>query len=265
MSPVASRIIKAQTCLSTWGVTFRRAIDGWVRAADRDVQLEPLCEAAPGHPPSHRIQEQVAVGNFGTDGEPCTKRESRFFPQRQNTGSSSLAHDPDLVELRHPDIVEAEADQFGDAEPGIVGKAQHRLVPGSGFGGGIRRLEQRIHFVPVEIFERGNIALLLRDRMHPCRQFEMIRVPELEETEEGFERGQTGVAGIDTVAPFGLEMVEEGEDGVDIEMADLERAGTDAVPVRGEDREQPEARGVAHDGVPAGSPVTGEILLQEGG
>ena len=189
------------------------------------MQHEPRGEAAPGHPPSHRVQEQVAVGSLGAEGEPCTERNACFPPQRQDAGPPSLAHDPDLVE--------AEADQFGDAAAGVVGKAQHRPVPGSRPCGGIRCLEQRIHFVPVEIFERGNIALLLWDRMHLSRHVEVIRVPELEETAEALDRGQTDVAGTDTVAPFRLEMVEEGENGVDIEMADLERAWADAVPVGG--------------------------------
>ena len=73
------------------------------------------------------------------------------------------------------------------------------------------------------------------------------------------------VAGADAVAPFRLEMVEEGEDGVDIEMPDLEPAGADAVPVCGKNREKLEARGVALDGVPAGPQVTGEMLPQERG
>ena len=83
--------------------------------------------------------------------------------------------------------------------------------------------------------------------------------------EEALDRGQSDVAGADAVAPLRLEMVEEGENGVDIEMPDLEPAGADAVPVCGKDREKLEARGVALDGVPAGPPVTGEMLPQERG
>ncbi len=94
----------------------------------RDVQFEPLGEAASGHPPSHCIQEQVAVGNFGADGEPRSERTSRLLPQRQDAGPPSLAHDPDLVEPRHPDIVEAEADQFGAAEPGVVGEPYRTIA-----------------------------------------------------------------------------------------------------------------------------------------
>ena len=229
-----------------------------------DMQRETRGEAAPGHPPSHRVQEQAAVGSLGADGEPCTERNACFPPQRQNAGPPSLAHDPDFVELRHCDIVEAEADQFGDAQTGVVGKAQHRPVPSSGPCRGIRCLEQRIHFVPVEMFERGNIALLLWDRMHLSRHVEVFRVAELEEPVEALDCSQTDVAGTDTVAAFCLKMVEEGENGVDVEMADLERAWADAVPVRGEGREQPEGRGVALDGVSACPPVTREILPQEG-
>ena len=83
--------------------------------------------------------------------------------------------------------------------------------------------------------------------------------------EEALDRGQSDVAGADAVAPFCLEMIEEGEDGVDIEMPDLEPARADAVPVCGKGREQLEARGVALDGVPAGPPITGEMLSQERG
>ena len=113
--------------------------------------------------------------------------------------------------------------------------------------------------------ERGNVALLLRDRVHACSHVEAVRVPELDESEEALDRGQPDVTGADAVAPFRFEMVKECEDGVDVEMPDLESAGADAVPVRGEGREQPEARHVAFDGVRAGAPVTGEMLPQERG
>lgn len=90
-----------------------------------------LEQAAPGHPPFHRVQERVAVGKPGTDGEPCPERTARFLSERQDAGRTPCAHGPNLVELRHPGIVESEADKLGDAEPGVAGETQHR--PGPGF------------------------------------------------------------------------------------------------------------------------------------
>ena len=101
---------------------------------------------------------------------PCAERAAGFLPQRQHAGPPPFAKDPDFVQSRRSDIVEAEPGRFGDAKAGIAGKAQHRPVPGSGPGGGIRGLEQSVDFVPVEMFGRGGIAFFLRNRMRPRSQ-----------------------------------------------------------------------------------------------
>lgn len=91
----------------------------------------------------------------------------------------------------------------------------------------------------------------------------MIRVPELQETAKFHDRSGTDIAGPDPVSALVREMVEECEKGVDIERADLERAGIDAVPVSGKGREQPEVLGVARNDVSACSLVTGRCSCRQ--
>ena len=61
-------------------------------------------------------------------------------------------------------------------------------------------------------------------------------MPEPEDMEEALDHDRSDDAGSDAVAPFRLEMVEECEDGVDVERHDLDPARADSVSDCGEDR-----------------------------
>ena len=130
------------------------------------MQDKPFREAAPAHAGAHGIEEEMPVGTFRPDGQPVTQGTASFLPQRQDAFPPAFADDVHLVEGRHLQIIERKPDQFRDPQAGVVGETQHCAVPYSSHRARVRRVEQSLHFRPVEIADEWHFALLCRDFTH---------------------------------------------------------------------------------------------------
>ena len=94
----------------------------------------------------------------------------------------------------------AQANQFGDAHPGLDHQCQQGMVaatePGASLGCG----EQRFDLGGVEVADDAALVAFGRDRHHPRDRVRVFGVFERREPVERVDRAEARVAGADAVA-----------------------------------------------------------------
>ena len=86
---------------------------------------------------------------------------------------------------------------------------QHRPVPDTLPGRGIRGIQQRLDFLADEIGHQARTGFLERYRQNATDLFERRRLPVLKEVKEGFYRRQPHVACLGRVPAYVLQIFEE--------------------------------------------------------
>ncbi|WP_411976604.1 hypothetical protein [Sulfitobacter faviae] len=78
--------------------------------------FENLFETGSRHHPVGIVQEERCVANFGSDRDPSAHCGSGLLPERQHAFSSSFADDVDAGWRSPVELVEPDADEFGNAQ-----------------------------------------------------------------------------------------------------------------------------------------------------
>ena len=93
------------------------------------------------------------------------------------------------------DVADAQADQFGDAHPGLDHQCQQCTVAAAEPGAAVGRGEQRGDLGEVEVADGAAFVALGRDRHDPRDRVRVLGVFERGETVERVDRAEAGVAG----------------------------------------------------------------------
>jgi hypothetical protein len=109
-------------------------------------------------------------------------------------------------------VAAGQPDQLGDAQPGLRGGQEQRVVASSGPGGAVGAGKQRLDLGGGEERDDSLVGAFGGDREHALDQAGVLGMPERAVLEERVDRGQADVARARAVAPLGLEMLEEGAD-----------------------------------------------------
>ena len=99
--------------------------------------------------------------------------------------------------------------------------------------------------------------------MNTARLIETRGQPVFQETEEGVDGGEPGVARPSRVPAVGLDVFEEGKDKRSVELFDLESIRFDPEPVRGEAYQNAKAVSVGFAGVRACPSLPRQMLAEE--
>jgi hypothetical protein len=129
----------------------------------------------------------------------------------------------------------------------------------------VRRVEERLQLLAIEIVDERLVGLLNRDRMDPTRLVETRGEPIFQEPEEGVDGCQPRVARPRRVAALTFDVHQERQDQRRIQLLDLDLAWFDVQPVRREADQKLEAVGVGFASVLAGFPLARQMLAQECG
>jgi hypothetical protein len=92
----------------------------------------------------------------------------------------------------------------------------------------------------------------------------MVQIVAEKVPEEAAQRGAPAIARGGRVGAVDLDVIEEGRDGVGVEVAKLQRGDIPAEALRRELEQQPHRIPVGANGVPARSALAGQILDEEG-
>jgi hypothetical protein len=107
------------------------------------------------------------------------------------------------------EIADGEAGELGDAQPGLGGEQDQRVVAASGPGGPVRGGEQRREFGLGEPGDQCLVVALGRDGQHPGDHLGVLGVAQRRVAEQRVDRREPGVAGPWAVAPVMFKMVQE--------------------------------------------------------
>ena len=160
-------------------------------------------------------------------------------------------------------------EQLGDAQTGLHGGEQQRVIAASGPGRAVGAVEQR---VDLRGREEGDGALLgpfRGDREHPLDLRGVLGVAQRAVVKERVDRGEADVAGARAVSALVLEVFQERADRGRVELCELQAGRRRAGLLLHEAQQQPERVAVAGDGVRADPALAeqpvGEVRLQRRG
>ena len=228
-----------------------------------DVLRQTMSEAMPAHGEAARVEEQMLASTGCPDHQPVSKHGPGLLPQWQPPLSTTLPADEDRIRR----CVEVAAQQPGGlrhAQARRVSEMQHRTIPNTGPRADVRRVEQGLDLVPVEIVDQGQIAAFRRYGMDLSGDVQARGHAVLQVAEERLDRGKPRIPGADRVAAFALQGVEEVQYQRCRQVLDHQVARPHAETVGSEAGEHLEGVGVALDRARARPPVTGQIFTEEG-
>ena len=133
-----------------------------------------------------------------------------------------LPGDPDVGADAEVDVADAQADQFGDADPGLDHQHQQRVVAAAEPGAAVGRGEQRGDLGEVEVADGVALVAFGRDRHDPRDRVRVFGMFERGEPVERVDRPEPGVAGAGAVAAVLFEVGEERADQRRVEIVDVQ-------------------------------------------
>ena len=120
------------------------------------------------------------------------------------------------------DVADAQAGEFGDADPGLDHQRQQRVVAAAEPGAEIGRGEQRLDLAQVEVADDVALVAFGRDRHDPRDGVRVFRVFECRVPVEGVDRPEPGVAGAGAVAAIVFQVGEERADQRRVKVVDVQ-------------------------------------------
>jgi hypothetical protein len=164
------------------------------------------------------------------------------------------------------DVADVQADQLGDAHPGLDHQCEQGPVAAAEPGAAVGRGEQRGDLGEVEVADGAAVVALGRDRHDPRDRVRVLGMFERGETVERVDRAQARVAGAGAVATVAFEVDEEGTDQCRVEVIDVQLERLPAGPGVREAQQQRERVAVGRDRLRAritlGDQPVGEERLQ---
>ena len=91
-------------------------------------------------------------------------------------------------------LVDPEADEFGHSQAGSEAEVEHGAISGSKAGLRIRRVEQGLQLLTVEVIYEGLVGLLEGNRHNASYLFDGRWNPILDEMHECLQGGQAGIS-----------------------------------------------------------------------
>jgi hypothetical protein len=128
----------------------------------------------------------------------------------------------------------------------------------------IWRCNQRVQFFAREVMGHLRVRPLEWDSQDPMGDTERPRVVGSDVLEEGSHRRQPRIARLDLIRARGFQMIEEGENGVAIDMVDGEIAWFAPCSIGGEQHQHAKGVSIACDRCQRGIALPGHAMAEEG-
>ena len=170
-------------------------MDGCLPRSRCDVLGEDVFESGTRHGAAGGVEEEFRVAIMVADGQPFLDRSDRFLPQRKHTLASPFSHDVNGGSRLLIKLVHSKRDQLGDAQTRSKGQVQHCPVTYPRSCARVRSIEKRQQFVSGQIADQRLVGLLHGNRVDLARLVQARYQPVFQETEEGVDGGQPGIAG----------------------------------------------------------------------
>ena len=142
--------------------------------------------------------------------------------QRRDPLLSAFADRPDVRAGAQLRVGAGEAEQLGDAQPGLDGGEQQRVVAPAGPCRSVRGVEQRLRLGRREERDGAFLGAFARDREHALGQRGVLGVPQRAVVKERVDRGEPDVAGAGGVPALLLEVLKKRADRRRVEVGDLQ-------------------------------------------
>jgi hypothetical protein len=200
-----------------------------------------------------------------SDGDPRTHSRRGCLPQGETPLPSPFAEDEHARVRLKGQIVDAQADQFGDTQRGRVAQVQHRAVADARPHGRVRRVQDRLDLIDGQMPDEPRIGLLGGDRQDLPNPFDRGRHPIFQVVHERLDGGEAGVARTRSVPSGCFQGVQEVDDQRRINLLQRQPGWGDLESFTRVGEEELEGVRVRVAGLLTSSAFQEEVLLEEGG
>ena len=136
-----------------------------LRSGRGDVLGQDTFEAGARHVFAPSVEKQLRSTCLAANSKPSTNRISYRLPEPERSLATSFAAHAQVnvapVELH---LVDAQANELGDAETSAESEDQHRAVPDAEARGGVGRVEQSTVLVSREVWDEARVGFLRGNR-----------------------------------------------------------------------------------------------------
>ena len=240
-----------------------RFSDGRVRAAVAWWRVSLRSTASRLSERPVRVGNTGSVGAPGGFGKPAAQCFDRGLGQRRGPVFASLAVAGDVRACAEVDVVAAQANQFGDAQPGLDHEQHEHPIPPPGPGRRIWGLQQGVDLVGTEVGDQRPFETFGRHGQDPADGGGVFGVARGGEAKQRVNRREPGIAGAHAVMSVVFEMVQERRDQFAVDIADVERGWLLACSRGGEAEHQSPGVSIGADGFAAGVALPGQPVGEE--
>jgi len=212
----------------------------------RDGRLgagDVLAEEIAGAEPRQRLATSAAKERLGGIGIAPTLADQRrqclgrLWPERTETLLAPLAAKPHLERPRELGVARPHVENLLDPRARVEHREQKRVVPASRGGPPVGGLEEPAHLIHLEVLDPAGARALEGDGEQPLASLEVLGLARCGVPGEGVHGREAGIARRGSIAALGFEVVEEGENGLGLEVREVEV--DDVAPAaRGEEPEE---------------------------
>ena len=255
-------------CLMACGVIFFVASVGHAVAASAAYLLVSRATASADMGVPLRVQSSGASGGALRSAIHAAQDAGGVAGQRGAAVLAALAAAVDVRSGAEVGVMDGEAGDLGDPQPGLGCQDEERVVTAAVPGRLVGRGEDRVELGGGEVADDGGGGALGLDGQHAADGVHLVGCLQGGVAEQGVDGGQPVVAGGGAVAPGRLQVSEERADGNGVQVGQVELGGLLAGLVVDVAEEQPQGVAVGRDRVRGGGPLghqpVGEERLQDG-
>jgi hypothetical protein len=124
------------------------------------VLSEDVSETPPGHAVPAGVEKELRSFHVGPHGKPRSKCGTGFVVQRESTLPSALSAHEDAGGRLQGHIADQKADELRCTEPRRKRKMQHCPVTDASVRAGIRRVEEGLQLVLLQVGNQARVRLL---------------------------------------------------------------------------------------------------------
>jgi len=180
------------------------------------------------------------------------------------SGQVHLAHQPELEGTTELEVVGSEVKQLLDPRARIEQRRHERVVAAPVARRAIDAPKDGGDLLVLQVLHGPGAGALEGEAQDALRVLEAVGMLGRDVPEEGVDGGQADIARRGSAVAHRFEVLEEGRDGVGVEVREVECCNRTTAVGRRESQEEREAIAVAQDRVAAHAAQPGEVLGEEG-
>jgi hypothetical protein len=189
-----------------------------------DNLLEDVRDTVTRERATARVGEREGVGAIDF-AEPCLKDPRGPRPQGHHPFFTALTMQVDGGVVAEDNLGAPKRGQFGHPRSCVVKRQEKGMVPPPCPLVVVGSSKDRIHLLSCQVANQSLVASFVWDGQDTSGEIQAAGFPQGNEAEERAKGGESCIPGPDTIVTLSFEVIEEGEEGISVEIVEAKRRG----------------------------------------